>query len=313
MVRKVGGGDFKKTTRSWREAEEVNRWAVHAKYELRPSRRQALDEYFHTTRRAGEYHLAAASDPYGALTDDTNWTKYKPLETPDLFLKFARLAKHPASDERTLSWAHRYGVLGLAGDHHWGWYGGEGESVTAFNEQVVRAAGILSLYEAVLNRDADGAARLILEDFPSLSAETWVAVTASGRVDEKSIVQTVDEGFGGDYLVYALETACWLVETTVKEYCYPTLRPEGASDPSALGDSWGFKTLLGAMYLQMYWLIAAGGDVVRCKYCTDIVSLDRPAIGVRKPPKHKQFCSNACRQSHYYHNKTKRSRQQQSA
>lgn len=312
-MRKVGGHDFKKTTRSWREAEEVKRWAVYTQYESRPSRRRALDGYFQTTRRPGEYHLAAASDPYGALTNDTNWTKYKPLETPDLFLEFARLAKHPTSDERALSWAHRYGVLGLAGDHHSGWYGGEGESVTAFDEQVVRAAGILSLYEAVLNKDADSAARLILEEYPSLSAETLGAITASGRVDKKSIMHIVDEGFGGDYLAYALETACWLVETTVRTYCYPTLRPEGASDPSALGNSWGFKTLLGAMYLQMYWLIAAGGDVVRCKYCSDIITLDRPAIGVRKPPKHKLFCSNACRQSDYYRRKTKPRRQQRGA
>lgn len=309
IVRKVAAADFRKTMNSWREAEQVNRWAVHTRYEIQPSRRRPLDEHLKTTRRPGEYHLSAVSEPYGALTDGANWTKYKPLETPDLFLKFARLAKLPNTEERALSWAHQYGVLGLAGEYHWGWYGGEGESLAAFDAQVVRAAGILSLYEAVLNKDTDAAARLILEDFPSLSAETWITGSQSDHADTETILQTAKEGFGGDYLAYALETVCWLVETTVRAHCYPTLRPEGASDPSVLGGGWGFKNLLGAMYLQMYWLIAAGGDVVRCKYCTDIISLDRPGIGDRKPPKHKQFCSNACRQSHYYHNTTKPRRQ----
>ncbi len=309
IVRRVGGRDFRRTTSSWREADQVNRWAVHARYEIRPSRRRLLDEHFRTTRRPDEYHLSSVSEPYGALTDDTSWTKYKPLKTPDLFLKFVQLTKLPHTEERALSWAHQYGVLGLAGEYHWGWYGGEGESLAAFDAHVVRAAGILSLYEAVLNKDVNAAAQLILEDFPSLSAETWITGAKSDRPDKETISQTVEEGFDGDYLAYALETACWLVEDTVKAHCYPTLRPEGASDPSVLGGGWGFKNLLGAMYLQMYWLIAAGGDVVRCKYCTDIITLDRPGIVDRKPPKHKQYCSNACRQSYYYHNTMKPRRQ----
>jgi hypothetical protein len=41
-------------------------------------------------------------------------------------------------------------------------------------------------------------------------------------------------------------------------------------------------SLLGAMYLQMYWLMAAGGNVTRCKYCGRIISLASPAPDARK-------------------------------
>jgi hypothetical protein len=68
--------------------------------------------------------------------------------------------------------------------------------------------------------------------------------------------------------------------------------------------------LYGAMYLQMYWLMAAGGNVTRCKYCGRIMSLTYPLPGgARKTRQDKKFCDNACRQKHHYHTKTKLKRQ----
>lgn len=302
MRRRVNIEDFKKTRRSWREAEPVNRWGVCKDYELLPTRRPIIDDYFGTERRPHEYYLLAKY-PH-PLTDTYDWRRTKPLEEhDDLFLRFAWLAKQPSSAERALGWSREYGVLGLTGVNHRAWLGGEQDSLEAFDEQVSRAAGILALYEVVLNQDHDEAERLIMEEHPSISAELWGSIGSDWKVDE--VGKIVAEEFEGNYLAYALEASSWLVERTVREYCHPTLRPEGTSDPSSLAGGWGFKNLLGAMYLQLYWLMSSGGEVTRCKYCSRIVSLSRPFPGARKPPKHKKFCDNACRQSYYYHNKTK--------
>ena len=72
----------------------------------------------------------------------------------------------------------------------------------------------------------------------------------------------------------------------------------------------GIELLLyGAMYLQMYWLMAAGGNVTRCKYCGRIISLASPGPDARKTRQDKKFCDDACRQRHHYHTKTKPKRQ----
>ncbi len=304
MRRRVNVEDFGKTRRSWREAESVNKWGICKDYELLPTRRPIAD-YFGADRGSREYYLRAKY-PH-PLTDTYDWGQYKPLEIHDLFLRFTRLANQPRSAERALGWSRKYGVLGLTGGYHWAWSGGEQDSLEAFDEQVDRAAGILALYEVVLNQDHSEAKRLIIEEHPSISAELWGSIGSDWEVDE--IGNIVAEEFEGNYLAYALEASSWLVERTVREYCHPTLRPEGTFDPSKLVGGWGFKNLLGAMYLQLYWLMSSGGEVTRCKYCSRIVSLNRPFPGARKPPKHKKFCDNACRQSDYYHNKTKGERQ----
>lgn len=69
------------------------------------------------------------------------------------------------------------------------------------------------------------------------------------------------------------------------------------------------REFAGAMYLQMYWLMAAGGNVTRRKYCGRIISLTSPVPGARKTRQDKKFCDDACRQRHHYHTKTKPRRQ----
>lgn len=69
------------------------------------------------------------------------------------------------------------------------------------------------------------------------------------------------------------------------------------------------REFAGAMYLQMYWLMAAGGNVTRRKYCGRIISLTSPVPGARKTRQDKKYCDDACRQRHHYHTKTKPRRQ----
>ena len=96
---------------------------------------------------------------------------------------------------------------------------------------------------------------------------------------------------------------------TVSLYCFPTLNIGEPGGPSGVQSGWGFRNLLGPMYLQMYWLMAAGGNVTRCRYCSRIISLTSPLPGARKTRQDKKFCDNACRQRYHYHNKTKPQRQ----
>jgi hypothetical protein len=56
---------------------------------------------------------------------------------------------------------------------------------------------------------------------------------------------------------------------------------------------------VGAMYLQMYWLLESGGDVTRCEHCGLTISLSRPQPEGRKRRSDKRFCDDACRQAHH--------------
>ena len=73
---------------------------------------------------------------------------------------------------------------------------------------------------------------------------------------------------------------------------------EGASyqaDPMKLRSIWEFDNLLGAMYLQMYWLMTSAGELKRCEHCGRIVSLSCPHPEGRKRRSDKRFCDDACR------------------
>ena len=123
--------------------------------------------------------------------------------------------------------------------------------------------------------------------------------------------RTPSSSRGATPLPYALQTASYLVTSNVREECYQNLLYPGfpnskVSDPSGLNGGWVFMSLYGAMYLQMAWVMAAGGNVTRCKYCSRIISLTSPLPGgARKTRQDKKFCDNACRQRHHYHTKTK--------
>jgi hypothetical protein len=62
---------------------------------------------------------------------------------------------------------------------------------------------------------------------------------------------------------------------------------------------WNFESLLGAMYLQMYWLMASGSEIARCEYCGLLLSLARPNPEGRKRRSDRRFCGDACRQAHH--------------
>jgi hypothetical protein len=65
-------------------------------------------------------------------------------------------------------------------------------------------------------------------------------------------------------LALALLTSMWQVERTVQTLCRPAMsRTLDAFSPKVkpleIRGSWQFDNLLGAMYLQIYWLMTSGG------------------------------------------------------
>lgn len=110
----------------------------------------------------------------------------------------------------------------------------------------------------------------------------------------------------------AYQWARGVVEETVQrkleQRCYPVL----VGDLGSYQQGWAFDSLLGAMWLQMMWLML--GSVRRCDWCKKIIEpadsgraqTYLPASnlgGRRKPPSHKRFCNNkdGCRQKWNYH------------
>lgn len=177
-------------------------------------------------------------------------------------------------------------------------------TIEVFWEEVRRAAGILAMYEAWLSRDNVFAKEVLLEKAPFIGGRVWGYIEGNSRMSEVSYVDDlVNSALGGSYIQYCLPTAIYVVEGTVNDFCYHRINL-GANweNPSQVVDVWAFENLLGAMYLQMFWLMGSSGNSTRCEQCGRLISLERPYPGAKKRPQHKRFCDSSCRQKwHYYH------------
>ena len=237
---------------------------------------------------------------------------YAPLrEQPDLFLRFASLAREGeiTRDEAfqiMLEWVTSYGVLGLEdvdrleSDGGWEHRMGRRESLVRFAEAVREAARCLTLYEAA---EAPGG--------PDVEALERMGVRGNTPEEMKEdALRSVDDQ----------------VNRQMVEECYPLVyrqfhRESGETVRSFQG--WGFRSLLGAMYLQMMWLITEASNVRRCKGpgCFRIITFDAPeqvtadpglkknARGKYRTRRDKEFCSRNCKEKWRYHYVVKPRRQ----
>jgi hypothetical protein len=221
-----------------------------------------------------------------------------------MFLSFARLYKRnyalePVTNFKPiLNWVHEHGLLGIG--TYWkaedcergdvGFFHLE-ESIQWFLGEASKAHTLLRMYEAVLDRDADAAVAVM--DFPALPSyaiDYWV--------DYMNVSKARDP------VQRALKTAIWWTEDGAK--CrYRILPGDDPSDPTQLKIGWSFRNLLAVMYQQMFWLMSSRANVTRCKLCGELVELSAPPGIVRKPPRHKIFCSRQCQQNYYYRTKVK--------
>jgi predicted nucleic acid-binding Zn ribbon protein len=89
-----------------------------------------------------------------------------------------------------------------------------------------------------------------------------------------------------DIRFWALGIVEQAVMLKVENDCYPTV--EGS--PGSYEQGWGFKSLLGALWLQMMWLML--GEHNHCRWCGSLFEPTR---------RDKRFCDADCRQAWNYH------------
>lgn len=232
---------------------------------------------------------------------------YAPLrDTPDLFLRFAGLARRgPLSKDQALTimleWVTSYGVLGIEGllcppdvPERIAQNRERRESLEAFWVEVRRAARCLALYEAAM---APGGPDVAVMDKWGASGSTpevkreWALIVASDTVAghvhadcHPFFYRTVERGVRGGFGFEADKTI-------------------------GFEQGWGFDSLIGAMYLQMMMYMTGGKEGVKCKRpgCYQLVTFSSPQPsvdpglkkGARGPYRtrvDKQFCSKACAQ-----------------
>jgi hypothetical protein len=200
--------------------------------------------------------------------DDNSKGLYAPLrEEPDLFLKFAALA---SKDPRTrdgrleimLDWIKTYGVLGLIleGNSR----SERRENLLPFWFEVHRAAKCMALYEALT-----GPGRVLKRS--GIPGKTLAE-------KRKEVVKHLDAQIG----------------TTLRRHCYPklySLKLKDTGEPAGFALSWGFRSLLGAMYLQLAWRIKSR----QCEApgCNNVIGLHERSD--------KHTCSKACKERRRQH------------
>jgi len=241
--------------------------------------------------------LADNTPPFTGIKKD-----YDPLEAPGLFLTFARLLEKPIqwwyydvsgglipqiSDDALLAWVHQYGLLNIRNTYSSISSTGPSpqqvyDSLAAVHEEIAIARQLLSLYEACATRDYEDLRRRIFEGpvHPQLLAllpkgEDWCGICIDGRPTSIIYEKPVSHWEPRDFL----HTVHYrLLEECVEHFApvSPDILKMTLHDPSEEPDSpfaaevksgWYAKTLLSAMYLQLWSLITESTPMRRCKYC----------------------------------------------
>jgi hypothetical protein len=240
-----------------------------------------------------------------------------------LFLRFARWVEETGMDkeldternaEAAKLWADTFGVLGL-------------NPIDMFFSNIVYSHRVTADYLGVPELDDAGRRRLNVarggwphESVANFTFEAWEAhiawrlyesVRSGGRLDEASVVQFMSpinqweaditpEGSGNSWVErdiyssnpervreWALTVVTDAVNTKIENHCYPIVQGE----PGSYKQSWGFTSLLGAMWLQMMFLMR---EDRRCWWCGK--PLDP---GMRS---HARFCQDNNGQCKWYWN-----------
>jgi hypothetical protein len=281
MRRRVGRTDFKELPAAVFEARALGTWEKCDRYEIRKGEIVARPNRVRV--HTGQY--------------EEEWVSYNPIDdVPDLFLRFARLYEESDFDRAALDFTSKYGLPNGMDEAPapFGEPGFETEainwSLSQFHHEARRAWVVLALYEAVLN-DEERTVRRLLSDHSDIDViEGWLPWLPIGSAEHQN-----------DTLWVGLRCAQEAAESIVHKYCRqhivasfdPDTRPSVSYETDIV---WTFDNLLGAMYLQMYWLMASSDSMVRCEHCGRIISPGRKG---RKRRSDKRFCNDACRQAHH--------------
>jgi hypothetical protein len=169
--------------------------------------------------------------------------------------------------------------------------GGPYDSLLGFNHEARMANAVLRLYEAAT--DPNGVDVEGIKRYEELLSTKAVLREYGHRMDTSA-------GLRGAALSWIAGTVRW----KVAEDCYPELYQVA----DAFRSGYGFKSLIGAMYLQMMWLMTATGEIRLCKGpgCNKVIAFEPPeppknpglrknARGRYRTRKDKLFCSPNCR------------------
>ena len=288
------------------------RWRVYKDYEILPAPDGSNWHYIQAMNRGSDSRSECVC-------------AYNPLiDTPYLFLEFARISERKDPGQALLGWFHKYGLLGITARpdtedrEHWKGIisprhyhddrGGTWDRIEVIWELVHQANESLVLYEAVLGRDEGKLEHALFpEDDPEFAEDRRNTLEQRAQVSGLDWTDILVDDALRQVIEYALGD--------LYVFAYPDITyPDDYLTVDRLTRSWGARNLLGAMGLQWYWLITSAGELSRCKYCGRIISYAPPMPGGdtdRKPRKDKEFCSTQCRQNYHYHNRIKPSRQSQ--
>jgi hypothetical protein len=223
--------------------------------------------------------------------------EYNPLLVRGLFLEFTELADGgEITQDDWLDWTKRWGVLGV------GWRegpvnlhrGGHRERFSIFKREAELANWVLRLYEAATAEDGPDVPRII----------------------ELLELDDNDTGSAKEIKGWALSEVARTVQRRLIGESFPRLY--GLKDYSFVHSTSGFGSLVGAMYLQMMYLMTATGKKIkRCggPGCDKVIYFDsadlpdEPQIkgrAVRGTYRNRDYCSTNCRVKRWQRDKKNR-------
>ena len=252
------------------------------------------------------------SNVFWEYVNAANW--YSPLSYPDMFLEFAGLADDgEITLDVMLEWVEQYGVLGFEGRDSRDidpqmtlLMGGPHDSLLAFDSEACKANAVLRLYEAAT--DPKGVDVESIRRYEGWFTSEALLSRFGHRMETSAGLRDV-----------ALGWVAGTVRRKVAEDCHPELYQE--ADGFRIG--YGFKSLVGAMYLQMMWLMTTTGETRRCQGpgCNKVIKFEPPespkdpglrknARGRYRTRKDKRFCSDNCRVKNHQQAKRRAARLQ---
>jgi len=236
---------------------------------------------------------------------------YAPLSVPELVVELANLADNTIMPEVVLDWAQTYGLLassreedvlerpGLMSQERISGYGCR-ESVSGFTRAAAEIRTCLRIYEA-LRRDED-------LDLEKLSSEVSPLPADAMRPWEREQCHEQAWLFG---------VLGRMIQTRLHQHCYPqfNIYTRGGYPTGRFVLSWGFHSLLGAIWLQMAWLLENEDSVTFCRLpdCRRVITFEpgepsyeisNPGRGTYKTRSDRVFCRDrACKQKYHYRKK----------
>ncbi len=278
---------------------------------------------------------------------------YKPLSRPyaALFLEFARWPEEhgmdmkppasPKNEAAAIAWAKSYGVLGLSASQF--------EAFSDAEEVIRHSLGICGVVGPRTRNDGMGGLEDTVEAF---AREAWIANTTLRLYEAATKPEGPDIEVLEIYMPdnadmnlpsmkdlysrepkkardWALRVVCEIVEDKMRGRVWPIPVRDGRGIGHSRG--WAFDSLLGAMWLQMSWLMST--QAKRCEWCGKLLNIELEwAMNLprasqsghanrsvkqlakdaedlkyqypRKPRNDKRVCDADCRQAWNYHHGT---------